>query len=112
MNPSARDRSGGSLIYDPAQAGIISTATDTDSFTLLIDPGQKLTVTGPDGDAALERPFSAWRDPDDPYQLMVESFADSITELAKQNPGVKNYDISKAIDNSFVKSALDRGLAK
>jgi xylose dehydrogenase (NAD/NADP) len=26
----------------------------------------------------LERPFSSWRDPDDPYQLMVESFADSV----------------------------------
>jgi xylose dehydrogenase (NAD/NADP) len=26
----------------------------------------------------LERPFSAWRDPDDPYQLMVESFAGSV----------------------------------
>ena len=47
----------------------------------------------------------------EPY-VKPEQFADSITELAKQNPGVKNYDISKAIDNSFVKSALDRGLAK
>jgi xylose dehydrogenase (NAD/NADP) len=28
----------------------------------------------------LGQPFSAWRDPDDPYQLMVESFADSIIE--------------------------------
>ena len=28
----------------------------------------------------LELPFSAWRDPDDPYQLMVESFADSVIE--------------------------------
>ena len=47
----------------------------------------------------------------EPY-VKPEQFADSITELAKQNPGVKNYDISKAIDNSFVKSSLDRGLAK
>jgi len=28
----------------------------------------------------LALPFSAWRDPDDPYQLMVESFADSVIE--------------------------------
>jgi predicted dehydrogenase len=28
----------------------------------------------------LGQPFSAWRDPDDPYQLMVESFADSIID--------------------------------
>ena len=26
----------------------------------------------------LERPFTAWQDPHDPYQLMVESFADSV----------------------------------
>jgi hypothetical protein len=25
-----------------------------------------------------ERPFTAYRDPHDPYQLMVESFADSV----------------------------------
>jgi len=27
-------------------------------------------------------PFSAWRDPDDPYQLMVESFGDSIIDAS------------------------------
>ena len=41
---------------------------------------QKLTVAGGVGNASLDRPFSAWRDPDDPYQLMVESFADSIVD--------------------------------
>ena len=41
---------------------------------------QRLIVITRDGTSALERPFSAWRDPDDPYQLMVESFADSIIE--------------------------------
>ena len=39
---------------------------------------QRLIVITPEGTSALERPFSAWRDPDDPYQLMVESFADSV----------------------------------
>jgi predicted dehydrogenase len=39
---------------------------------------QRLIVITRDGTSVLERPFSAWRDPDDPYQLMVESFADSI----------------------------------
>lgn len=39
---------------------------------------QALTVVMPDRVARLERPFSSWRDPDDPYQLMVESFADSV----------------------------------
>ncbi len=39
---------------------------------------QSLTVVMRDRVARLERPFSSWRDPDDPYQLMVESFADSV----------------------------------
>jgi xylose dehydrogenase (NAD/NADP) len=39
---------------------------------------QALTVVMRDRVVRLERPFSAWRDPDDPYQLMVESFADSV----------------------------------
>ena len=41
---------------------------------------QELTVVTRDGVLRRERPFSAWRDPVDPYQLMVESFADSILE--------------------------------
>jgi D-xylose 1-dehydrogenase (NADP+, D-xylono-1,5-lactone-forming) len=39
---------------------------------------QALTVVMRDRVVRLERPFSAWRDPDDPYRLMVESFADSV----------------------------------
>ncbi len=39
---------------------------------------QALTVVMRDRVARSERPFSAWRDPEDPYQLMVESFADSV----------------------------------
>jgi D-xylose 1-dehydrogenase (NADP+, D-xylono-1,5-lactone-forming) len=44
------------------------------------DERQSLTVTTAEGTSTLARPFSAWRDPDDPYQLMVESFADSIID--------------------------------
>jgi NitT/TauT family transport system substrate-binding protein len=44
--------------------------------------------------------------------IRPEQFTDTLIELAKQNPGVKNYDVTKAIDNSFVQSALERGLAK
>jgi xylose dehydrogenase (NAD/NADP) len=40
---------------------------------------QRLTVVTLDETLRVEKPFSAWRDPDDPYQLMVESFADSIS---------------------------------
>ena len=39
---------------------------------------QRVIVITTDGTSVLERPFSAWRDPHDPYQLMVESFADSV----------------------------------
>lgn len=38
---------------------------------------QDLTVVARDGTHRLDTPFTAWRDPHDPYQLMVESFADS-----------------------------------
>lgn len=41
---------------------------------------QRLIVITPEGTLTLEKPFSAWRDPDDPYQLMVESFADAVLE--------------------------------
>lgn len=41
---------------------------------------QGLEVVERDAVKRLELPFSAWRDPDDPYQLMVESFADSVIE--------------------------------
>ena len=39
---------------------------------------QGLSAVTAKGSFALEHPFTAWRDPDDPYQLMVESFADSV----------------------------------
>ena len=39
---------------------------------------QDLTVVTRDTVHRRARPFSSWRDPHDPYQLMVESFADSI----------------------------------
>lgn len=39
---------------------------------------QRLTVVTRQTTLHLERPFSAWRDPHDPYQLMVESFGDSV----------------------------------
>jgi predicted dehydrogenase len=42
--------------------------------------GQELVVVERERTQRLAMPFSAWRDPDDPYQLMVESFADSVIE--------------------------------
>lgn len=39
---------------------------------------QGLTAVTAKGTFSLEHPFTAWQDPHDPYQLMVESFADSI----------------------------------
>ena len=40
----------GSLIYDPSQSGIIDPAGDTDSFTISVDPGQRITVVVEAGD--------------------------------------------------------------
>jgi predicted dehydrogenase len=39
---------------------------------------QELVVVGDSGISRLEGPFTAWRDPEDPYQLMVEAFADAV----------------------------------
>jgi predicted dehydrogenase len=39
---------------------------------------QELVVAGSEGVERLERPFTAWRDPDDPYRLTVEAFADAV----------------------------------
>jgi D-xylose 1-dehydrogenase (NADP+, D-xylono-1,5-lactone-forming) len=61
---------------------------------------QELAVVMPARSARLERPFSAWRDPEDPYQLMVESFADSV--LHGRPPAVP---LSESIANMAV---LDR----
>ena len=41
---------------------------------------QELTVVGGAGVERLSQPFTAWRDPHDPYQLMVEAFARSALE--------------------------------
>jgi predicted dehydrogenase len=39
---------------------------------------QALLVVDAAGTRTLDLPFTAWRDPDDPYQLMVEAFASSV----------------------------------
>jgi len=41
-----------------------------------------------------------------------EDFADAVEVLGPTNPAVKNYDLTKLIDNSLVQSAADRGLDK
>ncbi|MFI5266471.1 MAG: ABC transporter substrate-binding protein, partial [Chloroflexota bacterium] len=42
----------------------------------------------------------------------ANQYTDTITELAKKNPKITGFDVNKVIDNSFVKSAQDRGLDK
>lgn len=46
---------------------------------------QRVTAVCKDSAATLDVPFTSWKDPDDPYQLMVESFAESVL---KGKPGV------------------------
>jgi len=41
---------------------------------------ESVTVIADGGVHRREKPFSSYRDPEDPYQLMVESFADSVLE--------------------------------
>ena len=43
---------------------------------------QALTIVSRHGVEHLAQPFTAWRDPDDPYQLMVEAFASSVLQGA------------------------------
>ncbi len=77
-----RDRSGGDGV-DTTVTGLLhfaggATASVWASFDS--PEGQELVVVESEGTQRLAMPFSAWRDPDDPYQLMVESFADSVIE--------------------------------
>ena len=44
---------------------------------------QGVTAVTMQGTYTMERPFTAWQDPHDPYQLMVESFADSVMKGAE-----------------------------
>ncbi|MDE3075589.1 MAG: ABC transporter substrate-binding protein [Chloroflexota bacterium] len=39
-------------------------------------------------------------------------FSDAVKVLSEKNPKVKDFDVNKLIDNSFVQNAADRGLAK
>ncbi len=41
---------------------------------------QGVTAVTPGGTYTIERPFTAWQDPHDPYQLMVESFAGNVID--------------------------------
>jgi NitT/TauT family transport system substrate-binding protein len=41
-----------------------------------------------------------------------DMFADAVNELAKKNPKIAQYDVTRAFDNSFVESAVQRGLNK
>lgn len=61
---------------------------------------QGLTAVTARGTYALEKPFTAWKDPHDPYRLMVESFADSIT-----GGGEPQISLTESVANM---KALDR----
>lgn len=52
-----------------------ATATVWGSFESPED--QELVLVSPDGTQRVDKPFTSWHDPDDPYQIMVEEFADA-----------------------------------
>jgi len=47
----------------------------------------------------------------EPYSR-PEQFADVVTSITAQTGKLKDFDVNKVIDNSFVQSAIDRGLSK
>jgi ABC-type nitrate/sulfonate/bicarbonate transport system substrate-binding protein len=49
--------------------------------------------------------------PDQPYPAL-EGFKDAKDGLAAKDPKAASYDVTKMVDPSFVKSAVDRGVAK
>jgi NitT/TauT family transport system substrate-binding protein len=49
--------------------------------------------------------------PNQPYPT-TDGFKDAVTTLAAQNPKVTSFDLNKIVDQSFIKSAVDRGLDK
>jgi len=44
--------------------------------------------------------------------VRAEQFADAIATLGKLNPNVASFDVKKILDESFVQSAIDRGIDK
>ena len=49
--------------------------------------------------------------PDAPY-ARAEQFADAIEQLGKTIEKVRALDVTKILDETFVQSAVDRGLAR
>lgn len=44
--------------------------------------------------------------------VRADQFADAIQTLGKTNEKVRTFDVKKILDESFVQSAIDRGLDK
>jgi xylose dehydrogenase (NAD/NADP) len=61
------------LDYGPGQSATLWGSFESDERQLLVAVGDR-------GPRTLATPFTAWKDPADPYQLMVEAFADSVLE--------------------------------
>jgi predicted dehydrogenase len=69
---------------------------------------QELVVVTGTGSEQLEQPFTAWRDPDDPYLLMVEGFADSVLRGAEvPHPPSESVATARLIDR--VRAAMRAG---
>jgi D-xylose 1-dehydrogenase (NADP+, D-xylono-1,5-lactone-forming) len=77
-----RDNSGGDAVDMTVSALLHFSAGATASLWASFESpeDQALLVVDRERTHRLGQPFSAWRDPDDPYQLMVESFAGSIID--------------------------------
>jgi NitT/TauT family transport system substrate-binding protein len=87
-------------------------ALDKKDKTLAIDVMKKYLKL--DDMELLEPTYDYWVGktmPSLPY-AKPEQFTDSINVVAEKNPRAKSYDLNKLLDDTFVKSAADRGLDK
>ena len=110
---------------DSVYAAMIGKAVDTNVIALLSFEGgavatawasfegpeyQELVVIDAAGRRVIAPPFTAWRDPDDPYQLMVEAFAASVLSSSPSPlPLVESIATAELVDRvrnaAFTRSA-------
>ena len=70
---------------------------------------QELVVVCQDRVVRLERPFSAWRDPYDPYQIMVEEFAEAARSGASAPVPLESSLANLALLDRIRAAAADQG---
>jgi NitT/TauT family transport system substrate-binding protein len=67
-----------------------------------------------DDDELMKQTYDYWINEvvTEPPTLTADQFGDTVRALEANNPRVKDVDLSRLIDSSFVQNAVDRGLAQ